>query len=315
MSEPRFTVLMPTHYRPDSIGFAIEAVLRQTERSLELLVVADGAAPETAEVVKRFDDPRVRWFDLPKAPGYGYANRNIAMAQSRGELVAFAADDDLMLPDHLARLGALFDEPQVQWAYSQALWVSTDGIAAPDLTNLSFDDERQVFERYNTISGGALMFRASAFPSRQCWPEDVPSAGDWQQMRWLLRHYGVAGMRRLAEPTFLHFVAGQKSTRHSGSPLLAAWLGNADGVAWWPEELKPSLAGELPQAHYARLLESEPEAAQKLRNAAADVVNRVALDHLAPRVPLELRARRKGRMRRSARLRAWMDKLRGKRVP
>ncbi len=315
MSEPRFTVLMPTHYRPDSIGFAIEAVLRQTERSLELLVVGDGAAPETAEVVKRFDDPRVRWFDLPKAPGYGYANRNIAMAQSRGELVAFASDDDLMLPDHLERLGALFDEPQVQWAYSQALWVSTDGIAAPDLTNLSFEDERQVFEQYNTISGGALMFRASAFPSRQCWPEDVPHAGDWQQMRQLLRHYGVAGMRRLAEPTFLHFVAGQKVARHSGSPLLAAWLGNADSAAWWPRELKPDLAAELPQGYYTRLLRSEPESVQKLRNAAADVVNRVALDHLAPRVPVELRARRNGKMRRSARLRAWLQKLRGQRVP
>lgn len=315
MSEPRFTVLMPTHYRPDSIGFAIEAVLRQTERSFELLVVGDGALPETAAVVKRFDDPRIRWFDLPKAPGYGYANRNIAMAESRGELVAFASDDDLMLPDHLERLGVLFDAPQVQWAYSQALWVSTDGIAGPDLTNLSFEDERQVFEQHNSISGGALMFRASAFPSRQCWPEDAPSAGDWQQMRRLLRQYGLAGMRRLAEPTFLHFVAGQKEARHSRFPLLAAWLRVADSAAWWPKELKPSLAAELPQAHYARLLESEPEMAQKLRNAAFDVVNRVALDHLAPRVPVGFRVRRNGKVRRSAPLPALMHRLRGKRVP
>lgn len=283
MSAPRFTVLMPTHYRPDSIGFAIDAVLKQTEQSFELLVVGDGAVPETAEVVKRYDDPRIRWFDLPKAPGYGYANRNIAMAESRGELVAFASDDDLMLPDHLERLGAPFDEPQVQWAYSQALWVSTDGIAGPDLTNLSFDDERQVFEQYNTISGGALMFRASAFPSRHCWPEEAPSAGDWQQMRWLLRQYGLAGMRRLAEPTFLHFVAGQKGTRHSNFPLLASWLGIADSAAWWPRELKPSLSGELPQAHYSRLLETDPALPQKLRSAAADVVNRVALEAIGPR--------------------------------
>lgn len=283
MSTPRFTVLMPTHYRPDSIGFAIEAVLNQTEPSFELLVVGDGAAPETAAVVARYDDPRIRWFELPKAAGFGYANRNIAMAESRGELVAFASDDDLMLPDHLERLGTLFGDPHVQWAYSQAMWVSTDGIAGPDLTNLAFDDERQIFEQYNTISGGALVFRASAFPSRRCWPEETPSAGDWQQMRWLLRQYGLAGMRRLAEPTFLHFVAGQKGARHSDFPLLAAWLRLADSAAWWPRELKPSLAGELPQAHYSQLLQTDPALAQKLRGAATDVINRAALEAMAPR--------------------------------
>jgi glycosyltransferase involved in cell wall biosynthesis len=340
---------MPTHYRPDSIGFAIEAVLNQTEQRFEVLVVGDGAAPETAAVVQRYDDPRVRWFDLPKAPGYGYANRNIAMAESCGELVAFASDDDLMLPDHLERLGALFDDPQVQWAYSQALWVSTDGIAGPDLTNLSFDDERQVFEQHNTISGGALVFRASAFPSRRCWPEETPVSGDWQQMRWLLRQYGLAGMRRLAEPTFLHFVAGQKGTRHSNFPLLAAWLSIADSAAWWPKELKPNLSGELPQAHYSRLLGSDPALVRKLRSAAADLANRVALEAIAPRTVVnpairagagleaELDAARRERdamqqqrdgarqavdamhsstiWRAAAPLRAVMHKLRGQRVP
>lgn len=286
MSVPRFTVLMPTHYRPDSIGFAIQAVLNQSDRSFELLVVGDGASAETAEVVARFDDPRIRWFDLPKAPGYGYANRNIAMAESRGELVAFASDDDLMLPDHLERLGSLFSDPQVQWAYSQALWVSTDGIAAPDLTNLDFDDERRVFEQGNTISGGALMFRASAFPSRRCWPEEVPQAGDWQQMKWLSRQYGLAGMRRLAEPTFLHFVAGQKIVRHSHFPLLAAWLNIADTAAWWPAVLKPDLAAELPQARYWKLIEGDTALSQQLRGASADVANRVALEAISPRTPV-----------------------------
>ena len=69
---PRFTVLMPTHYRPDVIGFAIQSVLNQTETDFELFIVGDGAWPETSAVVHRFTDPRIRWFDLPKAPGYGY---------------------------------------------------------------------------------------------------------------------------------------------------------------------------------------------------------------------------------------------------
>ena len=82
MSGPRFTVLMPTHYRPDTIGYAIRSVLNQTVPDFELLVVGDGATAETAAVVRSFTDPRIRWFDLPKAAGFGYANRNIAMVPS-----------------------------------------------------------------------------------------------------------------------------------------------------------------------------------------------------------------------------------------
>jgi glycosyltransferase involved in cell wall biosynthesis len=104
---PRFTGLMPTHYRPDVIGFAIQSVLNQSETDFELFIVGDGARPETAAAVGRFTDPRIRWFDLPKTPGFGYVNRNIALRESRGELIAFAADDDLMSrPLGIARRGA-----------------------------------------------------------------------------------------------------------------------------------------------------------------------------------------------------------------
>lgn len=288
MSAPRFTVLMPTHYRPDVIGYAIRSVLNQTAGDFELLVVGDGATEETAAVVSSFADPRIRWFDLPKAPGFGYANRNIAMEHSTGELVVFAADDDLMFPDHLERLGACFDAPEVKWAYSQALWVSLDGIAAPDLTNLQNDDERAAFLGGNTIAGGSFMFRVSAVPSRRCWPEHVPSAGDWEQMKWLLREYGLSGMSRLVEPTYLHFTAGRKGDmRNSGFGLLGAWLAVADHAEWWPTVLKPALQGRIPQAVYWEKLEHEVGLADQFRVAAKDITNRVALGALAPRWPVE----------------------------
>ena len=69
MVAPRFTVLMPTHARPDVIGFAIESVLGQTEPDFELLVVGDGVQDSTRAAVARFSDPRLRFLDLPKAAG------------------------------------------------------------------------------------------------------------------------------------------------------------------------------------------------------------------------------------------------------
>ena len=118
----------------------IKSVLWQTEQNFEILVAGDGCIDNTAEVVAAFKDERIRWFDLPKAPGFGYANRNVALRQARGELVAFLAHDDLLLPDHLALLAACFDDDRVEWAYSRPVWVSIDGLVLPLPINLKHAD-------------------------------------------------------------------------------------------------------------------------------------------------------------------------------
>lgn len=66
VGSPSVSILMPTHSRTDVIGFAIEAVLAQSVGDFELLVVGDGCAPGTAEIVASYRDPRILFFDLPK---------------------------------------------------------------------------------------------------------------------------------------------------------------------------------------------------------------------------------------------------------
>lgn len=282
---PLFTVLLPTHYRPDTIGYAIRSVLAQTEADFELLIVGDGPVPGTAEAVAAFDDPRIRWFDLPKGPGYGYANRNVAMAEARGRLVAHMSDDDVMLPDHLALLRKAFEDPAALWAYSQALWVSADGIAAPDLTNLAIEDERRSFYGVaNTISGSVFAYRRSAFETPTPWPEDAVSSADWLMMRLLLDRHGPGRVARVGVPTLLHFVAGLKQVRDSLFPLLAAWLSIADAVPWWPAALRAVPApGQLPQAWYLERLQ-QPTYLAELRRGVDTIVTRAALERLRPGV-------------------------------
>ena len=273
----RFSVLMPTHNRADVIGFAIRSVLAQTETDFELLIVGDGCTDGTADVVAGFSDERIRWFDLPKGPGFGYANRNIALRQARGELVAFAAHDDLIFPDHLARLDHVMKEADAEWAYSRPIFVSTDGVVLPYCTNLTIEDERAYFlDKGNTIPASCVVHRREWLERVGNWPEDVTGGGDWVLWTRIIRE--GARIAYLPLPTTLHFTAVWRTGRISGARFESELLAIADEAAWWPASMRvPIPEGTKEQAVFFERMTTGGEAWR--RGFRLDV--RQALDRIA----------------------------------
>lgn len=94
------SVVIPTHNRGDRIKDAIESVLNQTERDLEVLVVDDGSTDNTREIVASIPDPRVKYARQEKAGACQARNRGVAL--SKGELIAFHDSDDLWRPEKLS---------------------------------------------------------------------------------------------------------------------------------------------------------------------------------------------------------------------
>lgn len=276
MPAPRFSVLLPTHNRADVIGFAIRSMLAQSESDFELLVVGDGCTDDTAQLVAAFDDPRIRWFDLPKAPGFGYANRNVVLRQARGELIGFMAHDDIVLPDHLERLGRLFAEPRVEWAYSRPLWVTTDGIVVATATNLRNPEDAATFCRINFAPASCIVHRRSCLERAGYWPEDVPARGDWHLWTRIVRE-DACNVAYEPCPTTLHFVADWKRDRASLMPQVARMLSIADAADWWPVSLRVDVSrATSEQAAFAALMASDPGWVDRMREDVVLVLDRLA---------------------------------------
>lgn len=95
-SAPRVSVVMPVKDVEDWISESVYSILSQTMSNLELIIVDDGSADQTLEIVRRLqrDDARVR---IVTNLGSGAASaRNTGIGAARGTYLAFADGDDIV---------------------------------------------------------------------------------------------------------------------------------------------------------------------------------------------------------------------------
>ena len=124
MATARFSVIMPTFNRADTIKRAIDSVLGQTFGDFELLITDDGSTDGTAELVRNID-PRIKVF-VQENQGIGGA-RNTAMRNSTGQHIAFLDSDDEWLPHHLAMGHAFFETHPAEHLFSGEFWSDFGG--------------------------------------------------------------------------------------------------------------------------------------------------------------------------------------------
>lgn len=96
------SVIIPTWNRADLIRDAIDSVLRQTYKNLEILICDDGSTDTTRQVVGSIDDDRIRFIDGEHS-GRPAVPRNRGIGACRGEWIAFLDSDDAWRGDKLEK--------------------------------------------------------------------------------------------------------------------------------------------------------------------------------------------------------------------
>jgi glycosyltransferase involved in cell wall biosynthesis len=95
----KVSVVVPCHNYGRYLPYAIESILTQTYKDLEIIVVDDGSTDSTREVIESYGDRVVRVVGHFGSPN---AARNAGIRASTGELVAFLDADDEWRPSKLA---------------------------------------------------------------------------------------------------------------------------------------------------------------------------------------------------------------------
>lgn len=106
------SVILPVFNGEKYIAQAIESVMAQSYRPLELIIVDDGSTDNTAVIVKRFSSS-VRYLFMNNA-GTGAA-RNHGVQSAQGDFFAFVDADDLWIADKLTmQMNVFNDNPEIE---------------------------------------------------------------------------------------------------------------------------------------------------------------------------------------------------------
>ena len=152
-----FSVILPTYNRGNVLFKTIESVVNQTYEKFELLVIDDASNDDTHNIVKKFNDKRIRYFKnthsgLPAVP------RNFGIKNSKFEWICFLDSDDLWYPKKLeiVKNSILSNENILLFCHNEILIKNNLKSLIKHSVDISSNFYRQLLVHGNKLSPSAV---------------------------------------------------------------------------------------------------------------------------------------------------------------
>lgn len=235
---PLISVIMANYRGAAYLPAALNSVLAQTVRDIEIIVSDDASPDDSAAVVREYSrrDSRVHLLEAGRNGGPAAA-RNRALRAAAGEWIAIVDSDDIIEPERFAVMLAAADRLDADAVADDLLFFSEHGdgptLLGGDASKSPFPVSPEFFIRSN-ISGNGLpplgylkpMFRRSRIAGL-LYDEDIRIAEDYDfLLRFLLdrnrlfvlphalyryRRHDASISHRLSEAHVLAMIANQKA--------------------------------------------------------------------------------------------------------
>lgn len=173
----RIGVLIPTYNRRHYLAQALESVLDQTYRDVEIIVIDNGSADGTAEFMATLSDPRLRYVVNEQNIGMiGSINKGIALFSDDVTWCTILSDDDYLDKNFIARLlNSVKTLAAKSIVHSHRVFVDQRGsrmreaaLAPQEETALDYIKMRSHFKRETYLTG--VLFNRAAFQEIKGYP-------------------------------------------------------------------------------------------------------------------------------------------------
>jgi glycosyltransferase involved in cell wall biosynthesis len=238
MFSPLISVIIPTKNRGQFIADAIQSVLTQTWRELELIIVDDGSTDNTRDIVASFGDPRLN-YSWQETAGRSMA-RNNGASRAQGKFLAFLDSDDAYLQNtlelHLTAMNRLPKPGMVigGYEYTDEKGCSL-GVRRPWLSDGDLGPKGWLFDCYATPS--SILLDRAWFERAGGFDQNFEIAEDWDlglrlanagcPMRWtsaIVYRYRIHGDNSIRNVTARKADAERVIDKFFSSPDLTSEL-------------------------------------------------------------------------------------------
>lgn len=176
--QPLVSIILPTYNGSRYIRQSIDSCLGQTYKNLELIIVDDCSSDGTADIVKSYFDPRIKYvkheknLKLPWALNTGFKN-------AKGDYLTWTSDDNFYAPEAIATMVLVLEEKQeVGFIYTNYYIVDEAG----KIIGRQKVPSPKIVERYNCV-GACFLYRRIVYKQVGEYDPDFYFAEDYEY--WL----------------------------------------------------------------------------------------------------------------------------------
>ena len=124
-NRPLVSVIMNCYNSDTYLKEAIESVIAQTYQNWEIIFWDNQSTDKSAQVVKSYDDERIKYFYAPTHTTLG-EGRNKALEKVNGEFISFLDCDDFYFPQKLEKTVEAFDDQNIGLVYTNGYTLYED---------------------------------------------------------------------------------------------------------------------------------------------------------------------------------------------
>lgn len=193
VKQPKVSVIIPTHNRAEMLKRAVKSVLTQTwEGKFELIIISDGSTDNTKEVVRSFNDSRIRFFKHEKARGASAA-RNTGLREAKGEYIAFLDDDDEWTPNKLeVQMPVIENSGQkIGLVYAWIEYIEGGKQQYVKNPKLHGDIFEEMLDSQAITNSSALIIKRKVLDKVYGFDEELPRGNDGDFIRRISKHFHV----------------------------------------------------------------------------------------------------------------------------
>lgn len=271
---PQISVVMSVHNGEQYLKEAVQSILRQSYQDFEFIIIDDGSTDKTSEIIKSFNDFRIKVITNSENLGLT-KSLNKGAKTAKGKYIARMDADDISLP-HRFEVQTAFLEKNPQYALVGSSYYqinSTGKIVAYTGVLTKNLEIRSGLLKQNWFGHGSVMIRKSAFIDCNGYDEEFEYAQDYDLWLRLSEQFKIANIEEplyewRSTPTGISTLKKDKQVYYANLAVSLAKIRNIVVSVIVPTYNRPEMLREALKSVFA----------QTHRNFEIIVINDAGID-------------------------------------